>query len=570
MSYYLFGLALPFLIHIFSLFFTTFQPLIKCQTLDYGIITYCFSLIQYRLKYPTKKDGGCMKIVILDDSKSFLYFMNVMLKKLKLKEIYLFENEKDFYNFVKNSNDIDAVFIDYHLKNTTGFEILKNAGKYLQDSYKIIITSDSSPEIKEKALKIGFDTFLSKDLSLADLKALINTVKTLRKFIKKEIEEKELYKKQLKYKEYQEKIIYQKQNKIMKNELEMFFDDNYLFETYFKPKDLLTGDTIYTKKISNKNYFIGVIDAMGKGLGASLTSFNTLAFLKHSINKAIEYNDFNFKKLIFDFVNYVKTILLENEILCVTLVWMENKKLHYANFGNPPIITSSKIIKPNNYPIRVNTDDISINTADIEDKILISSDGIFESLYKNTIYFKRLKEIFPNITFLKEIIKDFNKNSNQTDDISIVYITKEEKNFETLFEDTLNLKKKEIDLFLKKLYIQNIPKIEQLHLILHEILTNTYEHSILKIKNKENLKDKKIFSQNSVTNNRFFAKIKLSKNKNWLKIEYQDNTEGFDVQKIKDAFYKNYHGRGIKIIKHLSYGLFFNKKGTAIKIFLKA
>jgi sensor histidine kinase regulating citrate/malate metabolism len=66
-----------------------------------------------------------------------------------------------------------------------------------------------------------------------------------------------------------------------------------------------------------------------------------------------------------------------------------------------------------------------------------------------------------------------------------------------------------------------------------------------------------------------FAKIKIAKNNEWLKIEYCDNTEGFDTQKIKDAFHKRYHGRGIKIIKHLACGLFFNHNGTAIKIFLK-
>jgi len=511
-----------------------------------------------------------MKIAVLDDSKTFLRYMQKMFKKINMQEIYLFENEKEFYSFVKNQKNIDAVFIDYHLKNITGIEVLENTKNYLQESYKIMITSDSSPDIKEKALKTGFDAFLSKDLSLADLKALVNLIKTLRRFIKKEIEKKEAFKSQLKYKEFQEKIIHQKQNKILKNELEMFFDEHHLFETYFKPKDMLTGDTIYTKKISDKNYFIAVIDAMGKGLGASLTSFNALAFLKHSIKKAIEYNDYNFKKLVFDFVNYIKTILLDNEILCATLVWIKDDTLHYANFGNPPIITSSRIINSNNYPIRINTEDIVINTTNIDDKILISSDGIFESPYKNTIYFKRLKEIFPKTTFLKEIIEDFNKNSSQTDDICIVHITKEEKNFETLFEESLNLNRKEIDRFLQKIYIQNIPNVDKIHFILHEILTNTYEHAILMIKNKDNLKDKEKFFQNSVTNNKFFAKIKLSKNDNWLKVEYEDNTEGFDVQKIKDAYYKKYHGRGIKIIKHLSYGLFFNEKGTAIKIFLKA
>ncbi|ACM93101.1 putative response regulator receiver domain protein [Nautilia profundicola AmH] len=511
-----------------------------------------------------------MKIAILDDSKTFLSYIGKMLKKLDLDEIYTFTKSKDFYDFISENTNIDAVFIDYHLEETDGFDVLENIKQTLPNTYKIMITSDSSLELKEKALNLGFDTFLEKNIAFADLQALINMIKTLRKYIKKEIEKKEAFKKILSYKEYQEKIIHQKQNKIMKNELEMFFDENFLFETYFKPKDLLTGDTVYTKKISKNEYFIGLIDAMGKGLGASLTSFNALSFLKHSINKAVEYNDFNFEKLNKDFINYVKTILLENEILSATLVYIQNGKMHYANFGNPPILTSSAILGANNYPIRYSTEDIQIDTVKMENKILISSDGIFESPYDETIYFKRLKEIFPKITFLKEIMEDFYAKSKQIDDTCLVFITKENKNFQTIFEDKLLLQKEQIDNFLQKLYIQNIPNIEQIHLILHEILTNTYEHAVLEVGNKENINETNDFSKKFDEKRKIFAKIKLSKNEKWLKIEYQDDSEGFDVQKIKDAYYKKYHGRGIKIIKHLSYGLFFNEKGTSIKIFLKA
>ena len=510
-----------------------------------------------------------MKIAVLDDSKTFLKYFKNLLSNLGNNQIYTFAHEHKFYEFIKNNNDIDAVFIDYHLQNTDGFEILKNTKKYLQDSYKIIITSDSSPQIKEKALKIGFDTFLPKNFSSADIQALINLVKTLRKFIKKEIEEKESFKQLLKYKEYQEKIIHQKQNKIMKNELEMYFDEKHLFETYFKPKDLLTGDTIYTKKITKDSYFIGVIDAMGKGLGASLTSFNALAFLKHSIKKAIEYNDFNYRKLVYDFYNYVQTILLENEILCATLVLIEEDTMYYANFGNPPILTSDKILYTNNFPIRISSEQINIDKTNLDEKVFIASDGIFESKYKKSIYYKRLKEIFPSISFLKEIIEDFEKNSLQSDDICCILISKNNLHFQTIFEDEIYLNKENIDLFLKKLYIKNIPLVEQIHLILHEILTNTYEYGILNIKSKEKLTFNEKFKKKEIINHKFFAKIKIGINENWVNIEYTDNLKGFDVQKIKDAYYKKYHGKGIKIIKHLSYGLFFNENGTAIKIFLK-
>jgi hypothetical protein len=307
---------------------------------------------------------------------------------------------------------------------------------------------------------------------------------------------------------------------------------------------------------------------MGKGLAASLTSFNSLSFLKHSVKKAIEYNDFNFKKLITDFVNYIRTILLENEILCATLLYIDKNKVYYANFGNPPILYDESIIKANNFPIRHTNCEIKIDTFKFNKKLLIASDGIFESPYKNTIYYKRLKKIYPKISFIKNLIDDFNKNSKQTDDICIVNILKEEKFNKILFENTFALTKESIDKHLHKLYMQNIPKIEHIHYILHEILTNTYEYGILKIDNKEYKKRKKNPGKND-TNNHFYAKIIIAKNDTYIMINYRDSTAGFDVQTIKDAYYRKYHGRGIKIIKHLSEGLFFNEKGTEIKIFLK-
>jgi DNA-binding NarL/FixJ family response regulator len=512
-----------------------------------------------------------MKIAILDDSKTFLSYITKQLQKLNFKDIHTFECKDVFYEYISENKDIDVVFIDYHLKKTDGFEVIEYVKKLLPDTYKVMITSDTTPSLKEKALNVGFDTFLEKNISFIDLQALMTMIKTLRKYVKKEIEKKESFKKLLEYKEMQEKIIHQKQNKIMKNELEMYFDENFLFEIYFQPKDLLTGDTIYTKKLSKNEYFIAIIDAMGKGLGASLTSFNALAFLKHSISKAIEYHDFNYKKLINDFINYLKSILLENEILCATLVYIQNGQFHYANFGNPPILASSGVIKANNAPIRIATSDFKIDTIKTEEKILISSDGIFESPYKNSIYYKRLKELFPKTTFLKEIIEDFRENSEQTDDMSVIFITKENKNFELVYEDSLYLEREEIDTFFNKFVTLNIPKIEQINLILHEILMNTYEYGVLQIENKEKIKmnKEKIYVKNK-ENKKIFAKIKLYKNEEWIKIEYEDNSDGFDVQKIKDAYYKKYHGRGIKIIKHLSDGLFFNENGTAIKIFVKA
>jgi len=495
-----------------------------------------------------------MKIVVLDDSKTYLSHIKKELRSLGFHTVYTFENEGDFFSFLKK-HKVDIIFIDLHLKNTDGFEVIKKTQKLSPESYKIMITSDTSAKLQEEACKKGYDNFIYKNISKIEFKTLMNVIKTIRIFVKKEMLKNRKMEQKLHKIEHKEKIIRQKQYRIMKNDLEMFFDENYLIETFFKPKDILTGDTLFTQKFQN-GYFLSIIDAMGKGLDASLTSFNAVSFLKHSINKAVEYNDFNFEKLVNDFVNYTKTIILENEILCATLIYIKDGVMHYANFGNPPLMTPSKTIPANNMPIRIPDEKIKIDSLKTDFPLFISSDGMFESPYKNSIYFKRLKELIPNTRFLKEITEDFFKNSQQLDDISAVLITKDEE-MKPLFEKTIQLELEDINTFLETLLKAALPSGEKIHYIMHEILTNTYEHYILK------------HSHPSQTD-RFYAKIKITKKDNIVKIDYLDNTGGFNVRDIKTAYHKKYRGRGIKIIKHLSKALFFNENGTGIKIFLKA
>jgi hypothetical protein len=54
------------------------------------------------------------------------------------------------------------------------------------------------------------------------------------------------------YRKKQEENALKKQLKLTENELEMFFENNFLFDVYFKPKDTLNGDMIYSKIINEK------------------------------------------------------------------------------------------------------------------------------------------------------------------------------------------------------------------------------------------------------------------------------------------------------------------------------
>jgi hypothetical protein len=64
------------------------------------------------------------------------------------------------------------------------------------------------------------------------------------------------------YQEKQEENALKKQLKLTTNELEMFFENNFMFDIFYKPKDTLDGDMIYSKKLNKNEYLCVMVDAM--------------------------------------------------------------------------------------------------------------------------------------------------------------------------------------------------------------------------------------------------------------------------------------------------------------------
>jgi hypothetical protein len=372
------------------------------------------------------------------------------------------------------------------------------------------------------------------------------------------------------YRQKQEENALKKQLKLTQNELEMFFENDFLFDIYYKPKDTLNGDMIYSKILGENEYLCVMVDAMGKGLPAAMTAMNSISFVRHSLKKALEYNDFNFSKLLKDFIEYVKSILIDNETLCANFIYIKNKKVNYANFGLPPIFTEKGKIKANNLPIREESGPIKTDTFDLPEKMLVTSDGLIESTLKNNkgIYYSEFIKIFPNTVFLKDIVSDFKQKAIQSDDISLFFLRKDDFKMEKIYEEEFLISENNINNILHTLEISQIPEKNRIIFILHEIFMNILEHSILKIDTKKD-KENKFLQSFSKINNNNKIKISILKNNFMLKLIYEDTTKGFDKKSISDALHLKYHGKGYKIIKNLSDSIFINKQGNKIKIFIR-
>ena len=499
-----------------------------------------------------------MKIVILDRNNAVLEYFSSLLENFDVKT---FSNEKESLEYVKNKKDeIDFIFVEEFFYETF-IEINLN-------SFFIILFF----EIKDLEIKERIYYSIQKDILPLEFKAKFSIIKKLREYFLKENQKKSELKNIILYKEQHEEIAIQKQLKLFSNELSMFYENDYMIETYFHSKDLLSGDGVLTKRIDENRYFVAVIDAMGKGLSASLTSTNSVGFLHYALIQSLEHNDFNFKYIIESFVNYIKSILIENETLCFVAGYVENNSFEFVNFGMPPIYVDREKIRANNMPVNEWTDEINVSNVEFKKDILMFSDGLIECETKNErLYLTRFKQLLPNFIFLNDILRDYKKNAIQSDDTTIIYLKKEKWEFKKLYSETIDISIDNINEFLRnfdsKIKVENI---EKMSFILQELLMNSYEHSALKLQKLKNsvLRKDKIDLENDTE---IKAEINILENDLFVKLEYIDNGDGFDIDVLKTLGKDKFHGRGIKMIKSIADGFFYNPKGNGVNIyFIKA
>ena len=117
-----------------------------------------------------------MKILIVDDSKVIQKSLIKMIKTLDgVSLIHSVSNITDAKLILKKTNDI-VVITDIRMPNGNGFELLE----YIKTNHKelktIMITNYAYPQLKEKALKLGVDHFLSKTNELDRLIPILSSI----------------------------------------------------------------------------------------------------------------------------------------------------------------------------------------------------------------------------------------------------------------------------------------------------------------------------------------------------------------------------------------------------------
>lgn len=115
-------------------------------------------------------------ILIVDDSKTFAAKISSLCDRYYLKSI-IASSGKEALEILSNNDDVTLCFIDYMMPGMNGLELTTEIRKqYAKDSMSIIALSGSGEQdIVAKFLKYGANDFISKEFSMEEFYARLNS-----------------------------------------------------------------------------------------------------------------------------------------------------------------------------------------------------------------------------------------------------------------------------------------------------------------------------------------------------------------------------------------------------------
>jgi len=539
-----------------------------------------------------------LTLLCVEDNKTTQIIYNSIFENLVKKVICAYDGEEGYKYFIENN--IDLIICDYDMPILNGLEMIDKIRKINKEIPIILVSAIEDIDVIVKALQLNVNNFLKKPIKTQDVIQAIDSVTKLliANLYLKEQREKKIKDLQDKddYNSYQEDLAFSKELNILRNDFYYQMINNpydAIIDFFYKPLDILSGDSYSVRRINEHEAFYLIVDGMGKGLSASLTSMLITSFINHTIDIMGKENNFDFYKIIDLSLEYIKPILLSEEALAIDYISIDynQSKMQYAKFAMPSTLmqtADNEIIKlkSNNPPISKYMKKFKISTYNISNiiKFLIYSDGIVENstTLENKSYLNFIQKDFLNSFSREDMVNKFlEKTDTQEDDITFIFINLlhihndiiERKTFQTSLDDV-----NEASEWYTKIWdtiTDNLKLRYSAVLVFTEMFMNAFEHGNLQIdtSTKHILIDENNYLSTLETKQLDCdKKIYITINK----IEYnseiyiitkiRDEGDGFDTKILKKIFQKvdSFNGRGVYISKKLSVGIYYNKIGNSV------
>lgn len=537
-------------------------------------------------------------VLCIDDNKTTQLLYDAILEDMFKHVIFAYDGNEGYQKYI--DNEIDIIITDYDMPNLNGLDMVEKIRAENKDIPIILVSAIEDIDIVSRAIQLNINNFIRKPVKKEKVQEAIIKVSKLiianvfleqqREAKLKELRDKEAYSK------YQEDLGFAKELNIIKNDFYYKMLDStgiYLLDFLYHPLDVMSGDAYCARRINDHKTFYLMVDGMGKGVSASLTAMIMTSFVNHIFDKMFFINNFDFTLLIRETMEYIKSVLLDEESLSIDYIVIDNKEeiLHYAKFAMPVLLMENSNqeivrVKSNNPPMSKYQDSFNTASLDISDiqKFLIYSDGIVENhtIYEDKTYADFIEEDFLN-SFTKEDIKNsfYEKINIPEDDITLIYINKLEGKYTSIsnkeFSSTLDEVDGANDWYsgIWQDITDDTTISSHAAVSFTELFMNAYEHGNLGIDatTKNSLIDTDTYynvlaEKEKICTKKITVNIySLKHNKDeYIITQITDEGDGFDTHILSSIFRDSlrFNGRGVFMSRKNSSGIYYSNKGNSV------
>ncbi len=398
----------------------------------------------------SKVEKQC-KILVVDDNLVNIKFIENILRKAN----YFVEsalNGHQALNILKTTHDYDLILLDIDMPEINGFDVCKAIRKddLLKEVPVIFLTGFCDTDNIVTGFEVGAQDYITKPFNVKELLARVETHIQLKQKTDqiKEMNQLLEYKNNnitnsILYARYiQESII--PSSDILAGAVPEYF-------ILLKPKDIVSGDFYWFKKIKNLLY-IAVADCTGHGVpGAFLSILGILGLNQIITKRSVNHPNFiltELRKKIKKMLNQYKKAFETNDGIDIAfcLINFDENTLEYAGANCPLYLIRNHgkhnnvefvIKKANRMPVGIHpNDDQDFTNHKIKlqngDKQYIFSDGYvaqFGGEHNKTFRTKRFQDVLLDIQdkpmleqgqILDKTIENWRGNYEQVDDILVL------------------------------------------------------------------------------------------------------------------------------------------------------
>ncbi|MBN2782469.1 MAG: response regulator [Campylobacterales bacterium] len=529
-----------------------------------------------------------LTILCVEDEEDIRIIYKSIFSSLAKNVIFASDGVEGLQKYKKNH--IDIIVTDHQMPHLTGLDMVSEIRKVDENIPIILITAFGDSTLLTKALNLNINSFVQKPIPQNEILFSIEKVTKIL-IANKYLQDKD------EYQSYQENLGFAKELNILRNDFyyQMIDSDGIsLLDFLYNPIDIMSGDAYSARRIDEHRTLYLVVDGMGKGVSASLTTMIITSFINHLVDKMTSSDNFDMYALINESIEFIKPILLEEEALALDFVVINNEtnQLYYSKFAMPVLLMqdiNNNIIriKSNNPPLSKYMFNFRIDTCNIDNitKFLIYSDGIVENetKYDERPYGEFIEDDFLN-SFTREELKDrfFEKIDAQEDDITLIFIKKIHETKididKRVFDTRLSVVEEEASEWYAAIWDEigcDMKTSYQASLVFTELLMNAYEHGNLGIDKREkhkllddNLYLETLLEKEQECDKEIYVTVSkiIYKGTIYIITLIEDEGMGFDTQILSEIFRNShrFNGRGVFVSRKNSLGIYYNAKGNAV------